>query len=164
MPTTRQLISTILRLHSSVFASLLTPLFAATLVPLLGAGFAAQAAAAELTIAVSEIRAQQGQLMIAVLGSEAAFKGEAPPTLSVMLPPNAERVSFSTDALVPGEYAVRVMHDENGNQDMDNNLVGMPTEPWGFSNNAVGSFGPPGWSDVRFSLDESASIDISLNH
>ena len=44
------------------------------------------------------------------------------------------------------------------------NMVGMPTEPWGFSNNAVGNFGPPGWSDISFDLGSTALIEIELNH
>lgn len=118
----------------------------------------------ELTISIDGIRSADGRLMVAVLGSESAFEGKAPAAVSVLLPPRNGQVSFSTDALETGEYAVRVMHDENGNGEMDNNLVGMPVEPWGFSNNAVGNFGPPGWQDAFFSIDDDTSITIDLNH
>jgi uncharacterized protein (DUF2141 family) len=73
-------------------------------------------------------------------------------------------VEFSTTALPAGTYALRVMHDRNGNQTLDSNLVGMPTEPWGFSNNAAGSFGPPGWDDARFELGDDQRQTITLNH
>ncbi len=39
------------------------------------------------------------------------------------------------EGLQPGTYAVRLMHDENDNGKLDRNLVGMPTEGYGFSNN-----------------------------
>ena len=119
---------------------------------------------AQLTIVVDNIESPDGQLMVAVLDSELAFAGQAPAVLSVLMPPQLGQVSFSTDALPAGEYAVRVMQDENGNGDMDENMVGMPTEPWGFSNNAIGNFGPPGWTDISFKLDDEASISIKLNH
>ena len=141
-----------IRLNALLFSTLLTALLAQA------------AAAAELTISIANIEDKEGQLMVAVLASESALNGESPATLSVLLPVNATQVSFSTDALVPGEYAARVMHDQNGNGEMDSNLVGMPTEPWGFSNNAMGNFGPPGWNDVRFTLDETTTISIDLNH
>lgn len=141
-----------IRLNALLFSTLATALFAQL------------AAAAELTISIANIEDQEGHLMIAVLASESAFNGESPATLSVLLPVNTTQVSFSTDALVPGEYAARVMHDQNGNGEMDSNLVGMPTEPWGFSNNAIGNFGPPAWNDVRFTLDEATTISIDLNH
>ncbi len=120
--------------------------------------------AADLTVTFSDIRSQSGTLRIAVLDSEAAYSGEKAPVLSLLLPPRGERVSFSTDALAEGSYAIRVMHDANGNGELDNNLVGMPTEPWGFSNNAVGGFGPPKWEDIRFELGARTQLDVRLNH
>jgi len=35
----------------------------------------------------------------------------------------------------PGKYAVAVLHDENENQKLDRNFLGIPTEGFGFSNN-----------------------------
>jgi len=120
--------------------------------------------AAELDVSIQGIQSGAGQLMIAVMSSEAAFNGEAPAVLSLILKPRPGAIRFSTDALPDGQYGIRVMHDENGNGDMDANLVGMPTEPWGFSNNAMGNFGPPGWSDIRFTVQGSTTATIDLNH
>lgn len=120
--------------------------------------------AAELDLNVRGIETAAGMIMIAVVNSEAAFNGEAPPVLSLLVAARPGSVSFRTDALPEGDYGIRVMHDENGNGDMDSNMVGMPIEPWGFSNNAMGNFGPPGWSDVRFRLSGSTTTVIDLNH
>ncbi len=149
MTRIRSLISLILRVQALVLAPGLV---------------AVPALAGELTVSIGNIEGTTGQLMVAVLGSEAAFDGEEPALMSLLLPPRAGTVTFSTDALGHGSYGIRVMHDENGNGDMDSNMVGMPTEPWGFSNNAMGSFGPPGWSDVRFELDDVTTVSIDLNH
>ena len=102
--------------------------------------------------------------MVAVLGSEAQFKDESPPVAATMLAAKAGTVTYTVHDLDPGEYGVRVMHDENDNNELDANFVGMPTEPWGFSNDAVGSFGPPKWQDVKFTVSGDTSITINLNH
>jgi uncharacterized protein (DUF2141 family) len=120
--------------------------------------------AGELEVTVRGVESEAGQLMIAIVNSEAAFNGETPAVLSLLIAPKPGTLSFSTDALPDGDYGIRVMHDENGNGDMDANMVGMPTEPWGFSNNAMGNFGPPAWSDIRFSLAGEAAVAIDLNH
>lgn len=125
---------------------------------------ATPALAADLTVTIRGIESSEGQLMIAVVGSEAAFNGDGAAALSLLVAPQSGSVTFSTDALPAGDYGIRVMHDENGNGDMDANLVGMPTEPWGFSNNAMGNFGPPGWADVRFTLSEDTAVAIDLIH
>ena len=126
--------------------------------------FAGNVIAGELQITVRGIESTAGQLMIAVVNSEAAFNGESPAVLSLLIAPKTGTLTFGTDALPDGDYGIRVMHDENGNGDMDSNMVGMPTEPWGFSNNAMGNFGPPGWSDIRFSLAGATAVAIDLNH
>lgn len=123
-----------------------------------------QALAAELTVHIDNVPEGGGALMIQVLDSEAAFRDEVPPVASLILPASAPEVMFSTTALPAGSYALRVMHDRNGNEKLDSNLVGMPTEPWGFSNNASGNLGPPGWDDARFELTDSARQTITLNH
>lgn len=51
-----------------------------------------------------------------------------------------------------GTYAVAVFHDENDNNKMDFNLIGYPTEKYGFSNNAKVVFAPPKWEEAKFSV------------
>ena len=50
----------------------------------------------------------------------------------------------------PGEYAVATFHDENANNDLDRNFLGIPSEGTGASNGAHNPFGPPGYDDARF--------------
>ena len=126
--------------------------------------FAGHTFAGELAVTIRGIESDAGKLMIAVVDSEAAFNGDGPAVLSVLIAPQPGELTFNTDALPDGAYGIRVMHDENGNGDMDSNMVGMPTEAWGFSNNAMGNFGPPSWSDIRFDLSGDTAVAIDLNH
>ncbi len=50
-------------------------------------------------------------------------------------------------------WAVSAHHDENGNDKLDKNAFGIPTEPYGFSNNPKRGFGPPKFDEVSFSVD-----------
>ena len=52
-----------------------------------------------------------------------------------------------------GTYAVKLFHDANDNGRLDTNWIGIPKERFGFSNNAMGRFGPPDFDAVRFALD-----------
>ena len=60
-----------------------------------------------------------------------------------------------------GWYGVSIFHDENGNGKMDQNAMGIPKEAYGFSNNAKGFFGKPGYKDVVFELN-SAEKQIAI--
>ena len=73
-------------------------------------------------------------------------------------------LSVQFDNLPEGEYAVSVFHDLNSNGKLDSNAVGMPTEPYGFSNNAAGNFGPPSFDAAKIKLDQSkTAISIRVN-
>ncbi len=65
--------------------------------------------------------------------------------------------------LEKGDYSISVFQDLNGNKELDSNLFGVPTEPYGFSNNARGSFGPPSFQACLLKLDKDLQINIDLN-
>jgi uncharacterized protein (DUF2141 family) len=67
------------------------------------------------------------------------------------------------DSLLPGNYAIAVYHDVDGNGKLNRAAVGYPTEPYGFSNNARATFGPPPYSDAEFQAvagDQILAIEI----
>lgn len=49
-----------------------------------------------------------------------------------------------------GEYAISAFHDENANDELDTNWIGIPKEGVGASNNAKGRMGPPKYKDAKF--------------
>jgi len=50
----------------------------------------------------------------------------------------------------PGTYGISAFHDQNDNHKLDTNVIGVPSEDYGASNNARGVFGPPSFDDARF--------------
>jgi len=60
------------------------------------------------------------------------------------------RAVYVFENLAPGEFAVKAFHDENDNDELDTNFLGIPKEAFGFSNNKMGRFGPPGYDDCTF--------------
>jgi uncharacterized protein (DUF2141 family) len=69
-----------------------------------------------------------------------------------------------TDAFeIPaGTYAISLFIDSNENEEFDTNFLGLPTEQYGFSNNAMGRFGPPQFEPASFILDGYRKIIIDL--
>ncbi len=125
------------------------------------------AQAVEFSITIENVSSDSGKLMIAVGGKESFENAEGsepqPKPLQIILPARTGSVSFTTDALPPGEYAVQVFHDVNGNGELDANFVGMPKEPWGFSNNARGNFGPPKFADTKVDVSTDTAISIRVD-
>lgn len=65
---------------------------------------------------------------------------------------------ISIPNLTKGKYAVRYYHDENMNGKMETNIVGKPTEGYGFSNNVIGKFGPPPFEKWLFEINSNKKI------
>lgn len=83
--------------------------------------------------------------------------------VSMRVIPDSESIGFLQ--LPSGRYAVIVFHDENDNGLLDTDFLGIPTEGYGFSNNAMGVFGPPSFAAVAVTLaGANVSIVISLNY
>jgi uncharacterized protein (DUF2141 family) len=67
--------------------------------------------------------------------------------------------------IAPGTYALAVIHDENLNGKLDANRLGMPTEGYGFSNDARAALGPPSFSAASFPYDgRNLALTIRLNY
>src|SRR5450755_1266464 len=64
-----------------------------------------------------------------------------------------------------GAYAISVFHDENSNGRLDTNLMGIPREGVGASNNAKGHFGPPKFDAAAFRFSGSRlEVKITVNY
>jgi len=67
--------------------------------------------------------------------------------------------------LPPGTYALAVIHDENMNGELDTNWLGIPTEGYGFSNDAKGVVGAPSFSAASFAYDgRTLNLTMSLHY
>jgi len=64
----------------------------------------------------------------------------------------------------PGVYAVAVYHDANANGKLDRGTMGLPTEGFGFSNNASTLLGLPSFQSVRIRLVDGSTTRIGLRY
>ena len=59
-------------------------------------------------------------------------------------------------------YAVAVFHDANDNTVMDKNMFGVPTEIYGFGNNARGTFSAPSFEEAAIELKQDKKIVVYI--
>jgi uncharacterized protein (DUF2141 family) len=113
-----------------------------------------------LVVKVTNLGDLKGQVMVGLFDKEDNFLKE--PIKGVSAKATAEGQELVFENLPYGEYAVSVIHDENENGELDTFLV-IPTEPYGFSNNVMGKFGPPSFEQSKISFKNDTSIEIKLN-
>jgi uncharacterized protein (DUF2141 family) len=125
---------------------------------------AGSVAAADLAVTVTDLPSDAGTLRAAVYADAASFNAQQNPVAALILKPQGKMVRFTLGDLPPGRYALAVFHDLNDNGKLDTNLLSMPTEPWGFSNGAVGNFGPPSFDQAAVTLGgEGASASVKVH-
>lgn len=106
-------------------------------------------------MSVTNIGAQRGFIM-AALYDEANW-GQTP-TARARVPVTGRTVVFNLAAPAPGRYAIRMFHDVDSDGAMDTGIIGIPTEPIGFSNNAPLQFGPPSFAAAAFDVAVSGAV------
>ena len=65
---------------------------------------------------------------------------------------------ISYDSIFPGKYAIQFFHDENEYQKMDFNLIGIPKEKFGSSNDVKPILGPPKFEKMLFEIYQDKKI------
>jgi uncharacterized protein (DUF2141 family) len=130
--------------------TLLALLFVA---PIGGLAGAEEVAVGSLTVIPLGLENSRGKVFAQLMRDEAEFDGDArgfrDAEVKVV---DAQAVVVFSD-LPHGDYALKLFHDENDNRKLDTNFVGMPKEKFGFSNDAMGRFGPPSFEQARFRFE-----------
>jgi len=129
-----------------------TLLCACAFLALASPGRSEESTVGTLTIRFSGIEEAGGVVIFSVAGSRAMFESEGAAQLIRKVPVGGVEARAVYEKLGPGEYAVKVFHDANENQQLDMGLMG-PKEKFGFSNDAMGFMGPPDFDDAKFAFD-----------
>ncbi|HKJ44871.1 MAG TPA: DUF2141 domain-containing protein [Balneolales bacterium] len=117
-----------------------------------------------LTVTLHGFKNTNGVVIVALFDSGKTFL-KSPIEHQIIEITNKDTLSVTFDNINDGEYAVSVIHDENKNQKLDTNFLGIPKEGFGFSNNPKIRMGPATFSECKFSFSGSnENIQISMKY
>jgi uncharacterized protein (DUF2141 family) len=112
-------------------------------------------AGSSIKVNVQEIRSNDGVIRVALFKTDKGFPGKVQHAFSTQVAEiKAKKAQTEFADIEPGIYAVSIWHDENNDNKMQTNFLGIPREGVAVSNNAKGSFGPPKFKDAKFDLSE----------
>jgi uncharacterized protein (DUF2141 family) len=127
-----------------------------------------QAAATNtLVVEVGPLEDQGGFIGCALYASGKGFPSDATQAkASVRVAAKGKAVTCTFTDLAPGTYAVSVMHDEDGDGELDTNLLGIPSEGYGASNNQLPSMSAPTFEAARITVvaGEPKKISVQLKY
>ena len=117
-----------------------------------------------LIVRITGFSSDEGECWFALDNSQEIYESDDSVFIGKIVPVVNNEVIVKIDSLKYGHYAIKVFHDENSNGELDSNFLGMPTEDYGFSNNASSWFGPPRWEKARFLFNKKEmTIEISID-
>jgi uncharacterized protein (DUF2141 family) len=119
-----------------------------------------------LTIHITGARNAKGQIRAALFKGGEGFPGDASKAIQTQvaeIDPQTLSARIVFTGLPAGVYAVSVFHDENMNQKLDKNFMGIPKEGYGASNNPKKRMGPPSFEETKFQVNVTEqSLEIKL--
>jgi uncharacterized protein (DUF2141 family) len=114
-------------------------------------------------VKILDIRNSTGTVACALFESPDGFPVEflrsATNVMVIKIRKTQARCDF--EDIPPGTYAMAVIHDENMDGKLETNVLGIPTEGYGFSNDAEGKSGAPSFSAASFRYD-GRNLDLTI--
>src|SRR5687767_1389684 len=127
----------------------------------------AQASEPGIHVEILDIRNSVGAVACALFEGPKGFPTEFLrfATNIMMVKVRATKATCDFADIAPGTYALAVIHDENRDGELATNLMGMPKEGYGFSNDAKGTLGAPSFEAASFSYNgQSLNMTIALQY
>jgi uncharacterized protein (DUF2141 family) len=119
-------------------------------------------AKSKLTVDIKSIPNEKGNIFIGLFRPKDEFPIFGKQYIGKIISVSGKKMSYSFNDLSEERYAVAVFHDENKNGKLDKNYLGIPTEAYGFSNNARRTFSAPSFEEAEVNLKSDLTISITL--
>jgi uncharacterized protein (DUF2141 family) len=108
-----------------------------------------------LEIKIEGLIPGKGTIRVGLYDSAAAWRDEDHPTHAQVVPLGNENFQIIRfQGLRGGTYVVAAYQDVNGNQKIDKNIIGIPTEAYAFSNNVFPKWKSPAFHEAAIRLEK----------
>lgn len=107
----------------------------------------------DVVVQVSNLERGRGSVNVALFRTAKDFTDNPYKTLRQQVKTGQSGASLTFKNVSPGTYAIAVYQDLNENGELDTNFVGIPKEPYGFSNNYRPTMSSPSFEKAKFKLN-----------
>lgn len=114
----------------------------------------------DLTVNVKGFENNQGKAYVAIYDKASSFPEYGKQYKGKVVDISNQSATVTFKGIPTGSYAVAVYHDANKNGVLDKNLVGYPTEAFGFSNNVRPTISAPSFQSVSLKVESNKTISI----
>ena len=116
----------------------------------------------DLTLNITNIKSK-GNLLVEIWTDSLAYNSDISSSKTKSFKENIDKNNFTKIISLPkGKYLIQLYIDENLNNKMDSNFLGIPNEQYGFSSKEIIRFRKPKFEEASFDLKKNLTIDITL--
>jgi uncharacterized protein (DUF2141 family) len=120
-------------------------------------------AQSNLEVVVKNINEAKGNIRVGIFKDDNTFLKDA--LLGKVVKASTGELKVVFENVPGGTYALSVIHDANENGELDSNMIGIPKEGFGFSNDAMGTFGPPKFEKASIKVGPDVkSVIITMRY
>lgn len=123
-----------------------------------GPAAAPRAATPAITVVVTALVSTESVVKLNFYDAPEKFLKKGQQALRLAVKPNGKNEISVPVELARGEWAVALTQDTNDNGRLDRNFLGVPTEPYAFSNNVRPKLSAPKFIDCKFLVDASGKV------
>lgn len=117
----------------------------------------------DIKVSIYNLRNNKGHVLVSLFRNCDGYPNEPEKAMrKVKLPIINNIATTYFSGLAPGSYSIAILHDENDDLKMNKNFLGLPKEGYGFSNNVMGTFGPPSCSKASFLHKAGFETEIKI--
>jgi uncharacterized protein (DUF2141 family) len=126
---------------------------------------AGPASAARIIVTIDGLHSAQGNVFVGLYASPARFLQGNQSDAQKKVRASTGPITVAFDNLPPGTYAVGAFHDENGNDHLDTNFLGLPIEGYALSNGVRAVMAKPTFQQAAFTVgDQGAAVALHIRY
>jgi len=113
-----------------------------------------------MTIEFEITETNSGEIRFAIYDSKENHMEKEFRTATSSVENNTAKINLEN--MPKGTYSFSYYHDVNNNNELDKNMMGIPKEPYGFSNGEKGRFGPPSFEESKIVITKDTTLQIKI--
>ena len=116
----------------------------------------------KIVVSITNLTNSKGVCKTCLYDNASSFAGNGSAIKCVDVPIKNKTANIVFETVAKGNYAIAIFHDENRNNKMDKNFLGVPKEGYGASKNKLPFASAPAFKDNQFQLKEKETVHLEI--
>ena len=126
---------------------------------------AGEASAARIVVTITGLKSNEGGVYVGLYATPSKFLNGTQVDVMKKVRASTGPITVAFDNLPAGTYAVGAYHDENNNNHLDTNLLGLPTEGYALSNGIRAVTSKPTFQQAAFAVgNDGAAVSLQIRY